>query len=286
MRPHTLRALRSIAIAALLLVGTARVQAQTPLLVYDFNLRGTPAENADYVQSLGFSGLVTRVQTHQDLVKLAVYARHAATMQDFQLLAFVPYDFNDPANSDVWLQALPILARSGAPLWVIVRNAPSGLAVRQLLGQMAGRSQAHGIRTVIYPHWNTDIETAAEASVLIDAIGHPNLRNSLHTCHEIRGGNQYDLKTVVLQHAHEAALVTLAGAEENAYAGPYFPGIDWSDAIMPLDEGGFSLLTYLQALHDVGYDGPVILQTFGVEDNPGHLGRSLHQYVKYWGDID
>lgn len=257
----------------------------TPLLVYDFNLGMQPAQNVVHLNMLGFSGVVTTVRTDQDLDNLVAYTSHASNFNGFRVLAYVVYDFSDPSHSDVWINALPVLELADAPLWVIVRNAPSDSAVRELLLQMAQQSQAHGIRTVIYPHWHTNIETAAEASALIDAIGHPNLWNSLHTCHEIRGGNQYDLIGVATDYTHESALVTIAGAEENAYAGPYIPGITWADAIMPLDEGDFSLLPFLQALHDAGYDGPVILHTFGIENNPGHLWRSIREYDKYRENI-
>lgn len=274
--------------AALVMVGAdARPPVQScqssigmPLLAYDFNLAGSPAANADHLKSLGFSGVVTRVRFHQDVDKLAAYVVHTKT-DPFRVLAFVPYNFNDPSSSDVWIEALPLLARADAPLWVIVRNAPSTNAVEQILLQMANESQSYGIPTVIYPHWDTNIDTAEEASALINTIGHPNLFNSLHSCHEIRAGNQYQLRGVVSSFVQESALVTIAGAEEQAYAGPFVSGIGWADAIMPLDEGDFSLDHFLRALHEACYQGPVILHTFGIQNNPGHLQRSIHRYEEY-----
>jgi len=270
-----------IAIPVLLLVGTAEPRVKPSLLVYDFNLNLGPVGNVDHVHSLGFNGIVTRVGVPADLPKLTAYVQHVQTIAGFGLLAFVPYDFTDPASQQVWRDALPILAKAKAPLWVIVRHAPSDVAVRRLLAEMAKESEAVGIETVIYPHWDTAIESAADASVLIRKIGHPNLKSSLHTCHEIRSGNQDTLDTVVSKHSAASALVTIAGADVNAYAGPVNPLVDWSDAIMPLDEDAFSLLPFLQELHDSGYDGPVILHTFGITGNPGHLRRSLRKYSEY-----
>jgi hypothetical protein len=89
------------------------------------------------------------------------------------------------------------------------------------------------------------------------------------------------LQTVVSEHAGVSALVTIAGADENAYYGPPNPLVNWSDAIKPLDKGAFSLLPFLQALHDSGYDGPVILHTFGITSQSGHLQRSLKKYAEY-----
>lgn len=265
-----------------LLLSPASVQAQASLMVYDFELGPVPASNVDYVNSLGFGGLVTRCSVPGDLVKLADYVNHAVTINNFRILAYVTYDFNNPDSPRVWRRALPILARTGAPLWVIVKNAPSTLAVHNLLLQMAQRSQLVGVRTVIYPHWNTDIESAAEAAACIAQVSHSNLSNSLHTCHEIRSGNQYNMGTVVATHVNATKLVTIAGADDNAYFGPPPTGsLSWDDAIKPLDRGTYSLLPFLQALEDSGYDGPVILHTFGITNDPGHLDRSIKAYAKY-----
>ncbi len=267
---------------ACLIFNPGSVPPGARLMVYDFELGPDPVSNVDYVNSLGFAGLVTRCSDPADLVKLADYANHVATINGFQLLAFVKYDFNNPDSPQVWRDALPILASAGAPLWVIVKDAPSRAAVQGLLRRMARESQLFGVRTIIYPHWNTSIENAEEAAAYIAQVGHPNLSNSLHTCHEIRSGNQYSMEAVVATHAGDSRLVTIAGADENAYSGP--PpggGYPWDDAIKPLDRGKYSLLPFLQALHDSGYDGPVILHTFGITDDPGHLQRSLRAYARY-----
>ena len=283
----TLSLLAPIALPVLLQFGAADKLAPAdrhdppPLWVYDFNLGLGPVGNVDHVRTLGFRGLVTSVQVPSDLQKLDQYAAHVATLPGFDLAAYVNYDFGFPPSAQVWRDAVPILAGVGAPLWVIVKGAPSDTALRQLLLDMATESQAAGIATVIYPHWGTDLESAAEAAAVIAELAHPNLKSSLHTCHEIRVGNQDTLPAVVAQHAADTALVTLAGADAGAYAGPFDPLVDWSDAIKPLDLGDFSLLPFLQELHDAGYAGPVILHTFGITDDPGHLQRSLAEYAEY-----
>lgn len=250
-------------------------------MVYDFTLTMSPRDNIDYVKSLGYSGLVTRLKSPADLIKLKEYESYASRIDGFDLIAYVAFDFTNPVSPTVWRDALPILAKADSPLWVVVKKAPSDQAIQQLLMQMARESQAFGVQTVVYPHWNTSIETADEAATHIAAVGHPNLLNSLHTAHEIRGGNQYDIEAVVAAHAAQTALVAIAGADHHAYAGPPLPFLTWGDVIKPLDEGGYNLLPLLQALQDAGYDGPVILQTFGIINNPGHLQRSIRRYGVY-----
>ena len=150
----TLSVLPSIAIPILLQFGpadpsTVAYRHDPSLLVYDFNLQLGPVGNVDYAKSLGFEGLVTSVQVPADLTKLSQYAGYVQTIPGFDLLAFVNYDFTNPATSQVWRDALPILASVEAPLWVILKGAPSTSAMTQLLAQMPTESQAAGVQTVI-----------------------------------------------------------------------------------------------------------------------------------------
>ncbi len=251
-------------------------------MVYDFDLGPVPASNVDYAKSLGFDGLVTRCSRASDIPKLADYAAYVATVDDFEVLAYVNYDFNHPESPQVWQDALPILAGLDAPLWVIVKNAPSMADVDSLLLDMARASELFNVPMVLYPHFDTDIEDADQAAMRMARVGHSNISLSLHTCHEIRAGNQYSLKSVATQHSHHSSIVTIAGADANAYAGPPQPGPHfWDDAIKPLDSGKFNLLPFLRGLNGVGYSGIVVLQTYGLGTNPGHLQRSLKGYEKY-----
>ncbi len=273
------RVLGAVTLVVGIISGPAIPQRCGDLLVYDFDLGPVPASNVDHVRNLGFDGLVTRCGVASDIPKLSSYASHVASLRGFQMLAYVNYDFTNPDSPTVWRDALPILATLDAPLWVIIKNAPSTADVDDLLLRMARESALYGIPLVIYPHWNTNIESAAEAAIRIAQVGHSNIYNSLHTCHEIRSGNQYSLTTVVGSHVQNTRLVTIAGADSNAYAGA--PPHTWDDAIRPLDRGGFDLTPFLRALKNAHYDGPVILHTWGLANDQGHLGRSILEYERY-----
>ena len=276
---------RSLPVVFALLLGASSTSAQTELLMYDFVLPGTPQQNADYAKSLGFRGLVTRVKFPADIAKLSQYVAHAETLDDFRVMAYIPYDFNQGSSRYVWRTALPILARAGAPLWVVVRNAPNDEVIVRVLRTMAEDAQEQDVRVVVYPHFNMSISTAEQASTFIAAVDHPNLQNSLHSCHEIRGGNQYDMESVVEDYGHETAIVAIAGADDDAYAGPPSVLAQWSDCIKPLDNGDWSLLPFLQALEDEGYEGPVILQTFGIPGPLSHLEDSIVAYDEYLDQV-
>ena len=86
---------------------------------------------------------------------------------------------------------------------------------------------------------------------------------------------------MVAAHAASTRLVTIAGADADAYAGPPTGNpVPWSDAIRPLDQGTYDLIPFLNSLDIAGYNGPVILHTFGITNSPGHLSRSLEAYAK------
>lgn len=275
----------ALSVSALVLNPTATPVALrgARLAVYDFNLGPVPAQNCDDVASIGFTGIATSVTTLGDLGRLQGYTQHVLTLSGFDFFALVHFDFNDPSSPMVWRGALPLLAQTGAPLWVIVKNSPSPAATRDLLGQMARWASFYGVEAVIYPHWDTSIETAAEASALIAMVGNPNLKSSIHTCHEIRGGNQHNLPAVAATYASESALVAIAGADDPAYSGP--PPHPWDDAIQPLAGSSFDLLPFLQALDNAGYAGPILLQTFGITNQPNHLHESLAVYTELAGNL-
>ncbi|MEZ6002980.1 MAG: TIM barrel protein [Planctomycetota bacterium] len=246
------------------------------LMVYDFDLGPEPVSNVERMRLLGFTGLVTRCSVPSDLPKLAAYVRHVQSLTGFRMLAYTEYDYAIPATFGTWQAELPLLALADAPLWVIVRNAPSVPVLDALLWNMANTASAYGVPVVIYPHWDTDIESADEAAARIAQIGHPNLHLSLHTCHEIRSGHQYSLPAEVVQHVAATQLVTIAGAEDNAYSGP--PPVPWDDAIRALDRSDFDLLPFLRALDQNGYQGPIILHTWGLAWDRGHHARSISRY--------
>lgn len=262
-------------------LGPAPPRDVTSLLVYDFELGLPPAEAVDHLRSLGFDGVVTTCRRPADLDRLEAYARAASGHPGFQVLAYVHYDFHDAASAGVWRDALPTLAALRAPLWVIVANAPSVAATDALLLSMARSSRLHGVRTLVYPHWDTSIESAADAAAHIARVGHPNLGGSFHTCHEIRAGHQDRLGAELLAHLGDVGLVTIAGADRDAYAGPPLPGgPPWSDAIQPLDRSEFDLVPFLAVLNASGYRGPVVLHTYGITGEPGHRRRSRELYAR------
>ncbi|MFV1995445.1 MAG: hypothetical protein ACC661_08405, partial [Verrucomicrobiales bacterium] len=58
-------------------------------------------------------------------------------------------------------------------------------------------------------------------------------------------------------------------------------GTDWKQLIRPLDEGSFDQAKLLRQLREVGYQGNVGLQCYGIRIDPGeNLRRSITAWRK------
>jgi len=74
----------------------------------------------------------------------------------------------------------------------------------------------------------------------------------------------------------DVSLVSISGTDDVINFNPKKG--DWSDAIRPLDEGDKYVTPFLMLLKQHNYQGPILLHTFGIRDNPKHLQRSLKHF--------
>lgn len=173
-------------------------------------------------------------------------------------------------------KALPHLGKNKTALWIILRHNLPQVETDSFFRDMAGEGQKHGVPIVIYPHYRTLIETTAQAHEIMKRVDHPNLTISLHLCHLLRAGNEPKMGKIFDDHIRDVSLVSVSGT--NDVINFNSPKGDWSDAIKPLDEGDKYVVPFLKLLKKHSYKGPIMLHTFGIKNNPGHLQRSLKHY--------
>ena len=248
------------------LASNAILASSTPFGVFDLDFRGeTPEEQIMSIDEIGFDGVAVKLARPADLVKLNKYR---AANPDLNIFAgYVLIDFKgDPAKDkkNVTL-AIERLASVGGSLWLIVRNENAKRhQVMTRIAAMADEAQAAGVELVIYPHDNTYFESAEEALVFIQEIGHDNIFVSLHLCHEIRAGNGDRLEEIAEKIKPWLRLPTMNGANVAYVDGSR----DWSDSIQPLGAGDYNAAQLLDALKSIHYKGPIILHTFGLQEAP------------------
>jgi hypothetical protein len=167
------------------------------------------------------------------------------------------------------------ISGAGALPWLIVGGSPSTERTR-VVDLVREAADATDATVVIYPHAGTAVTSAEAALEVLQQTGRPNLKLSLHLSHELKAGNQQRLAELIARTAPYAALASINGAdvERETLAD------DYSHTIKPLAEGTLDVeRLYLRPLLDAGYQGPVLLHTFGLEQSVvTHLAQSLARW--------
>ncbi|MCG8526863.1 MAG: TIM barrel protein [Opitutales bacterium] len=247
---------------------------------FDFARNGdTAEEQLETMRSIGFDGLVMRTKTPGDLKQLKLYADFSKT-EEFEIYAgYLPTANIAKLDFAFVNQLISELSAVGASLWLIVNDAKAIESdIERLITDLADRAMEKGVELVLYPHDNTRIESAEEGLQWIHKLDHENLFVSFHLCHEIRAGNLERIDEVLEKIYPYLRLASISGATSDYEDGSK----DWSDVIKPLNEGDVDVEPALRALAEKGYEGPVVLHTFGLKDSDlNHHERSYSVFSEW-----
>lgn len=253
-------------------------QADYPLGVFNFDFARLGANEVSQIsklRSIGYRGLVLNLTNPKALETLKQY-QSAIGNQPFKVYAgYVAIDFskNMGAQNAHIDRVIKHLKRSDARLWVILRVRGGKKVTRKqivdFLRATAKRAKAGGVELVIYPHFSGGnplnvclIESAEDAIPYVKEVGSDNLFISLHLCHEIKAGNGDRLNDVASKVKPWLRLPSINGADVDSVNEQQ----GWKRGIQPLTEGDYDPLQLLKALHSIGYEGPVILHTWGLQE--------------------
>jgi len=277
--------LKPILALAMMMMSSVSVDAApigsgaSPLGVTDFDLRGRSAKDKlGTIDGIGFSGVAMFLNNKGDITRLNQYLE---VKRNLKLIAgLYVNDHTARLNTDQLDQVIDQLAKMDATLWLIMKgSAKDEASVVRRIQQIADRANKKKVPVCLYPHDGTvhTYNTAEQALVFLKKAKRKNLSLSVHLCHELRGGNGKRLDEVMAAVKPYIKLVTISGANHAVTPN----NRDWSDTIKPLSEGDFDPLVFLRELKKVGYDGPIILHTFGLHKKPAtHYRESFRHYQK------
>jgi len=259
---------------------------------YDFTLeKKTVKERVRFLDSIGYSGVTFPVNTPKDFEKLKEYQTLVQSETGNRLkIPAVFFSFN-PENkkaSENWKKLADQLSGKGTDIWVIVGKAKTETfkkeEVLQFFKDISDYCLPRKLNVVIYPHYNTFIESAAESMPYIKDANRKNLFTSFHLCHELRAENGARMNAVIAEVATYIKLASIGGADtEMKYDGA--PGY-WDDAIKPLYKGNYDTSTFLEDLIRNGYKGPIALHTFGLKEPiDEHFSKSLETWNKMKAEV-
>lgn len=256
------------------------IQLSGPFIPFGFGINNlSPAEQVALCKQLGYDGLCltgtnsSKFAKFADLPDVAAGKFHIPCALWWAKAASPP---DDAVLAGVVTQA----ARMGTALWMVAegKKTPENVeAAVRLFRTTAEHCLAKKVQLVLYPHQGCTFETAEEALALWKRLDHPEVRISIHLCHELKAGNRDRLDAIIDQVAPLLALVSISGAEADTQ---HISG--WASGIMPLDRGSYDPRPFLRALARNGYAGPVILHTYGITDPPAeHFARSLARWREW-----
>jgi sugar phosphate isomerase/epimerase len=249
-----------------------------PLGVFKFDFARLGADETRQIRelkSIGYGGLVLNLTNPKELKTLERY-QSAIGDDAFEVYAgyVVVYFSKDLDAQNAHLdKVIQALKKSDAKLWVILR-VRGGQKVEHehivdFLRSAAERTKAAGVELVIYPHWSGNnplnvclIESAEDAIPYVEEIGSDNLFISLHLCHEIKAGHGDRLDEVAARIKPWLRLPSINGADVDAVN----EAEGWDRGIQPLTMGDYDPSKLLNALKSIDYKGPVILHTWGLQD--------------------
>ncbi|MFP4088896.1 MAG: sugar phosphate isomerase/epimerase family protein [Cyclobacteriaceae bacterium] len=195
-----------------------------------------------------------------------------------------PYD---PRLKEVF----QMIEGSGAMPWLYVTSKkypPSSseydtLAV-PLLQQIADMAQQYGIKVMLYPHMNFWIESVEDAIRVAEKVDRRNFGMTFNLCHYLAHKNQAGVDPwAELQPLSEQAMPYLFAISLNGADARDADQQDiWTSFIQPLGEGNFDTYRFLKTFLDQGFEGPVGLQCYSIdEDKAVHLRKSMQTWQEY-----
>ncbi|MBK1877465.1 TIM barrel protein [Pelagicoccus mobilis] len=249
-----------------------------PLGTFNFDFARLGSDEASQIkelESIGYGGLVMNLTNPKELKTLQKYQAAVGDGAFNIYAAYVVVDFaKDLAVQDAYLdKVIQSLKQSESKLWVILRVRDGKTVEHEqivnFLRSTAKRAKAGGTELVIYPHYSGNnpnniclIESAEDAIPFVEEIGSDNLFISLHLCHEIKAGNGDRLDEVAAKIKPWLRLPSINGSDIDAVNEVQ----GWDRGIQPLTQGNYDASKLLSALNSVGYEGPVILHTWGLQD--------------------
>lgn len=249
----------------------------------------SPADQVAYSKKVGFNGLGL-AELDGEVVKEFSQLPDVVGGKFRIVSALWWVGLDDPIDV-AWLDDILDDARKmGMAIWMVVegpdKSESSKAMTVEKLAKVADRCQAKGVQLVLYPHIGTVFETAEEALELYDSLerrGYPEVRISIHLCHELKAGNRDRIVSIVAKVAPYLALASINGADADT---DEQGGDFWASAIMPLNQGTYDPRFFLRALVDNHYEGPMELHTYNLKtptasDYDQHLESSLATW-KSW----
>lgn len=241
-----------------------------------------PASNqVALAMSSGYDGLMASLPGKNPLARLREFTAVPAVRDDqFKIYSVLwQVRVGTPLDEKFLKEFVVVAHELKAAMWCNVVGTPGEREQTvKLLQAVADQCAAGGVQLVLYPHYDCTFENAEESLEVWNLMQRPEVKLSIHLCHELKAGNSKRLDAVIAKVAPHLALASLNGVDTTVP----FAKKGWDTMILPLDKGDYDVRPYVASLIRHGYTGPILLHNFGFKTPPAAY---LPASMKRWREI-
>lgn len=238
-------------------------------------------QQAELLQRLGYAG-VGHLWLDNVAERLKTLDQHGLKL--FQVYVQVNLDPARPKYDPRLPGVIKLLKGRPTSLGVLVAGMkPSDPAGDEravaILREIADMAAASGIAVALYPHTADWLERVEDAIRVAKKVDRKNVGVMFNLCHWMKVEKSRDYKAALQAAMPHLLVVSINGADTD--------GENWDRLIQPLDRGTFDISGFLKTLKDLGYDGPIGLQCYGIPgDAQEHLARSMQAWRQLRAQLD
>ena len=239
-------------------------------------------QQADMLKELGYDGVG---HLWLDNIPERLKTLDAAGLKLFQITMTVDITPGKQAYDPRFKEVMPLLKGRGVQFLLLMNGLkpsdPAGDArAVEIIRGMAAIAADSGAQILLYPHSYMWMEKIEDAVRVADKVDLPNVGVMFNLCHWLRVSKDRNYKPLLALAMPRLWAVSISGADEwDANPG-------WAHYIQPLGRGSFDMLTFLKTLRQLGYNGPIGLQCFGIPgDERDTLAESMKAWRGYWAQL-
>ena len=234
------------------------------IYTFQYDVPGTPADKVNTLANLGLDGMIFQVKNNTiSLINEYKNVNQVANGSFNIYSIYYTLNLNKAVNYKKITNIYNKLRNTDILLQVIFTGSPSQSSLEQTVSRIADIAASKGKELVIYPHDNTRILSVDDALAVIEAVNKPNVFLAVHLAHVLRAGNGNNVAQVVNNASPYLKIATISGATLSEIGS----GTNWNDVVKPLGQGTYDILPFYEALHNVGFKGPIGIHSFGLLQN-------------------
>jgi len=187
-------------------------------------------------------------------------------------------DADQPRYGPELKEAIEVLKGRNAIIWLFVLSkkhkpsSPEGDArAVEVIREIADMAAEAKLRISLYPHHRFWVERVEDAVRVARKVDRKNVGVTFNLCHWLMVDDEKNMESRINSAMPYLSLVSINGADSG--------GKNWKQLIQTLDRGTFDIYSFLKALDDAGYNGPIGLQGYGIGgDAYDNLKRSMNAW--------